>query len=61
MENRFNGSGTGSRLHMREMLQFTADHQIRAQVETLPMSQLNEAIVRLKNNQARYRLVLQRS
>ncbi len=55
------GSGTGSRLHMREMLQFAADHQIRAQVETLPLSQLNEAIARIKENKARYRLVLQRS
>lgn len=52
------GSGTGSRHYMREMLAFAARHNIQAQVETLPMSDINNAITRLKNNKARYRLVL---
>ncbi|MGH2639644.1 MAG: NAD(P)-dependent alcohol dehydrogenase, partial [Rhabdochlamydiaceae bacterium] len=52
------GSGTGSRYYMREMLQFAARHDIQAQVETFPMSEINNALLRLKNNQARYRLVL---
>lgn len=52
------GSGTGSRQYMREMLQFAGQHGIKAQVETVPLSQVNDAIQRLKNNQARYRLVL---
>lgn len=52
------GSGTGSRHCMREMLQFAAEHNIRPQVETVPLSSLNEAIDKLKRNQARYRLVL---
>ncbi len=55
------GSGTGSRHYMREMLQFAAQHNIQAQVETLPLSELNQAISRLKSNQARYRLVLRSS
>ncbi len=54
------GSGTGSRQTMREMLSFAARHNIRAQVETLPMSDVNTAIARLKANKARYRLVLTR-
>lgn len=54
------GSGTGSRHLMREMLEFAAEHAIRPQVETLPMSQINEAVARLKRNQARYRFVLVR-
>ncbi len=52
------GSGTGSRTNMLEMLQFCARHNIEAQVEVMPMTQLNEAIERLKANKARYRIVL---
>lgn len=55
------GSGTGSRAYMNEMLQFSARHQIKAQVEVMPMHQLNEAIARLKANKARYRIVLMNS
>lgn len=52
------GSGTGSRYLMREMLHFAAQHQIKALVETLPMTRVNEAIDKIKKNKARYRLVL---
>ena len=52
------GSGTGSRAYMTEMLLFSSRHQIKAQVEVMPMHQLNEAIRRLKANKARYRIVL---
>jgi len=52
------GNGTGSRAMMLEMLQFAARHRIAAQTEPLPMSQINNAIARIKNNQARYRIVL---
>lgn len=55
------GSGTGSRHYMREMLQFAARHNVRAQIETLPISQINEAVSRLKKNQVRYRFVLESS
>ena len=55
------GSGTGSRTNMAEMLQFCARHNIEAQVEVLPMNELNEAIVRLKANKPRYRIVLKKT
>ncbi|HEX4839831.1 MAG TPA: NAD(P)-dependent alcohol dehydrogenase [Rhabdochlamydiaceae bacterium] len=55
------GSGTGSRTNMTEMLQFCARHSIQAQVEVMPMTQLNEALTRLKANKARYRIVLKNS
>lgn len=52
------GSGTGSRTLTREMLQFSARHQIKPQIELFPMSQVNQAVSRLKSNKARYRIVL---
>lgn len=52
------GSGTGSRALMQEMLQFAARHQIKAKTELFPLSEINQAIERLKNNKARYRIVL---
>jgi uncharacterized zinc-type alcohol dehydrogenase-like protein len=55
------GSGTGSRTHMTEMLQFSARHKIEAQVEVMPMQQINQALDRLKANKARYRIVLTNS
>jgi len=55
------GSGTGSRTNMAEMLQFCARHHIQAQVEVMPMNQLNQATLRLKANKARYRIVLKNS
>ena len=55
------GSGTGSRTNMSEMLQFCAQHKIAAQVEVMPMNQLNRALDRLKANKARYRIVLKNS
>jgi alcohol/geraniol dehydrogenase (NADP+) len=55
------GSGTGSRALMAEMLQFSALHHIEPQVEVMPMSQINEAVKRLKSHQARYRIVLTNS
>jgi len=52
------GSGTGGRTLMAEMLQFSALHKIKAQIEVLPMHKLNEAVLKLKDNKARYRLVM---
>lgn len=43
---------------MREMLIFAQQHQITPVVELMPMSQVNEAIKRVKENKARYRIVL---
>jgi uncharacterized zinc-type alcohol dehydrogenase-like protein len=53
------GSGTGSRHLMQEMLEFSARHGIKAQIELLPLSEVNQAIQKLRQNQARYRMVLQ--
>lgn len=52
------GSDIGSPRAMREMLTFAAEHGIAAQIETAPMSQANEAIVRVRDNKVRYRMVL---
>jgi D-arabinose 1-dehydrogenase-like Zn-dependent alcohol dehydrogenase len=43
---------------MRAMISFAQEHQITPMVELMLMSQANEAIQRLKENQARYRIVL---
>ncbi len=52
------GGEIGSRAAMREMLQFAARHNITAQTEAVPMSEINHAIERVRQNQARYRMVL---
>ena len=52
------GSFLGSRADMREMLAFAHEHGITPRVELMPMSQVNEAIQRIRDNQARYRIVL---
>jgi alcohol/geraniol dehydrogenase (NADP+) len=52
------GSFLGSRADMREMLTFAQEHRIIPRIELMPMSQVNEAILRVRQNQARYRVVL---
>ncbi|MFQ5451738.1 MAG: NAD(P)-dependent alcohol dehydrogenase [Nitrospinaceae bacterium] len=52
------GSPIGSRTDIKEMLAFAARHQIQAWTESFPMSAVNEGIDRVRNNQARYRVVL---
>jgi uncharacterized zinc-type alcohol dehydrogenase-like protein len=54
------GSLVGSRAAMREMLPFAQEHRITPKVELMPMSQVNEALRRIKENKARYRIVLER-
>ncbi len=51
-------SADGGRRLIPEMLNFAALNQIKPKVETMPLSQLNEAISRVSANQARYRIVL---
>ncbi len=53
------GSDIGSRAMITDMLQFAAKHKIGAQVETVPMSTVNDAITRLRANLPRYRMVLE--
>lgn len=54
----FIGSFLGNRAMMREMLDFSQEHGIKPVIETMPMSQVNEAIRKVKENRARYRIVL---
>jgi len=52
------GSFLGTQAGMREMLSFSQTHGIRPMIELMPMSLINTAIKRLKENKARYRIVL---
>ena len=52
------GSDIGSRADIRETLAFAAAHGIGAQVETAPMTDVNAALQRVRDNRVRYRMVL---
>jgi uncharacterized zinc-type alcohol dehydrogenase-like protein len=52
------GSPTGSPTAIDTMLAFSARHSIAPITETFPMSQVNEALDRLRSGKARYRIVL---
>lgn len=52
------GSFLSNRATMKEMLYFAEEHSIKPQVELMPMSKVNEAIERVKQNKVRYRIVL---
>ena len=54
------GSDIGSRRTIREMLGFAARHRITPQIERLPFAEANTALTRLRENQVRYRVVLER-
>lgn len=48
----------GSRWMISEMLDFAARHGIVAKTEIMPMARANDAIDKVRSNQARYRMVL---
>lgn len=52
------GSFIGNHATMREMLAFAQANSIKSMVEIMPMSQVNQAIERVRENKARYRIVL---
>jgi len=52
------GSFVGSPEEMRRMLAFAAEHKIQPTVEIMPMSQINEAVTKMRQNKAHYRIVL---
>lgn len=52
------GSVIGSRSGIREMLELAARHGIVAKTEATPMDQVNAALTKVRENQARYRMVL---
>ncbi len=53
------GSDIGSPAAIREMLVFAAEHGIGAQIEKAPMADVNVALQRVRDNKARYRMVLE--
>lgn len=53
------GSDIGSPKMIVEMLQFAEEQRIGAQIETAPMADANRALERVRNNQVRYRMVLE--
>jgi len=53
-------SPTGSIATTRKMLQFAQRHGIAPQTEMFPMTEINEALEKLRNGSPRYRIVLQR-
>jgi uncharacterized zinc-type alcohol dehydrogenase-like protein len=52
------GSLIGNPPMMHDMLSFAQEHSIKPMVELMPMSQVNDALQKLKDNKARYRIVL---
>ncbi len=52
------GSVVGGRRYMQEMLDFAAINQIKPQIETMPLSRVNEAMDLVLAGKARYRIVL---
>lgn len=52
------GSFIGSRAGMKEMLLFAQEHGIAPKIELMSMSQANAAIQKVRENKARYRIVL---
>ena len=52
------GSLIGSRALMRETLEFAARHNIQAKTETMPITDVNAALEKVRRNRARYRMVL---
>lgn len=53
------GSAIGGRAMMTDMLGFAAAHKVAAQIEALPMNEVNAAVRKVAANEARYRMVLQ--
>ncbi|MFW6102510.1 MAG: NAD(P)-dependent alcohol dehydrogenase [Chloroflexota bacterium] len=52
------GSLIGNRATMKDMLSFAQARGIKPWIELMPMSKVNEAIERVKQNKVRYRIVL---
>ncbi len=52
------GSFLGNHASMQEMLSFAQEHHITPMIEVMPMASVNQAIQRVRQNKARYRVVL---
>ena len=53
------GSSTANRPLVNEMLAFAAQHKIKPKIELLPLAEVNQGIKRVRDNAARYRIVLE--
>jgi uncharacterized zinc-type alcohol dehydrogenase-like protein len=58
LQRQISGSPVGSIASMMTMLEFAALHTIEPIVEEFPMSQVNEALAKLRKGDVRYRIVL---
>jgi uncharacterized zinc-type alcohol dehydrogenase-like protein len=52
------GSTIGSPRDLRSMLDFAAQHGVKALTERVPMAKANDAITRVRKGKVRYRAVL---
>ena len=53
------GSVIGGPLMLKEMLAFAARHHIQAKTQVMPMQDAAQALDLVRENQARYRIVLE--
>lgn len=53
------GSDIGDRATIADMLAFAAAHGVAPTIEALPIARVNDGIARLRNNQVRYRVVME--
>jgi len=53
------GSSIGSQKEIEEMLQFSSKNDVRPWIELLPMSQVNEGIRKVHENDVKFRVVLE--
>ena len=54
------GSAVAHPKVLQEMLDFAGNHGVKAQVQTMPMTECNEALEVTRSGRARYRVVLER-
>jgi uncharacterized zinc-type alcohol dehydrogenase-like protein len=57
-QRRVTGSPTGSPVTIATMLEFAARHAVLPQTEHFPLERVNDALDRLREGKARYRIVL---
>ncbi len=56
---RLTGSAIGGIRETQEMLDFCAEHNISAEIERIPIQQINQAYDRLSKNDVKYRFVIE--
>jgi len=53
------GSNVGSLAEIKDMIEFSSKHDVRPMIEILPMSQCNEGIRKVRENDVKFRVVLE--